>query len=215
MARGPSERSPGEVPWIAVEQLDEAEVGDALANRPLELIDGDADVLERGDELGALDIAGAERPILCRHDDAGVHEAADPFRGRRGVASERFEAQSHGAMLARSELPMPREAVVWWVLAALRDDAPRGRPSFSNGPCVLPFPVREALEVHVTTGTIKKVVADRGFGFIAAEDSKEYFFHRGGLDSSLDFDRLVGGERVEFEIEASPKGPRASQVRAA
>ena len=70
-------------------------------------------------------------------------------------------------------------------------------------------------EVHVTTGTIKKVVADRGFGFIAAEDAKEYFFHRGGLDSSLDFDRLVGGEKVEFEIEQSPKGLRASRVHAA
>lgn len=65
----------------------------------------------------------------------------------------------------------------------------------------------------MTTGTIKKVIADRGFGFIAAEDTKEYFFHRGALDSSTDFDRLVGGERVEFEIEANPKGPRATQVR--
>ena len=61
----------------------------------------------------------------------------------------------------------------------------------------------------MTTGTIKKVVADRGFGFIVAEDAKEYFFHRGGLDTSLDFDRLTGGERVTFEIEQSPKGPRA------
>jgi len=67
----------------------------------------------------------------------------------------------------------------------------------------------------VATGTIKKVVADRGFGFIAAEDKKEYFFHRGGLDSSLDFDRLVGGEKVEFEVTQSPKGPRAEHVRAA
>ena len=67
----------------------------------------------------------------------------------------------------------------------------------------------------MTTGTIKKVVADRGFGFIAAEDGKEYFFHRGGLDSSIDFDRLVGGERVDFEIEESPKGLRASSVHAA
>ena len=61
----------------------------------------------------------------------------------------------------------------------------------------------------MTTGTIKKVIADRGFGFIVAEDAKEYFFHRGGLEATLDFDRLVGGERVEFEIEQSPKGPRA------
>lgn len=71
------------------------------------------------------------------------------------------------------------------------------------------------MEVIVTTGTIKKVIADRGFGFIAAEDGKEYFFHRNGLQSSLDFDRLIGGERVSFEIEASPKGPRANDVRAA
>ncbi len=77
------------------------------------------------------------------------------------------------------------------------------------------IPVREALEVFMTTGTIKKVISDRGFGFIAAEDAKEYFFHRGGLDSSIDFDRLVGGERVQFEIEQSPKGPRATQVRSA
>jgi CspA family cold shock protein len=76
------------------------------------------------------------------------------------------------------------------------------------------IPVREVGGL-MTTGTIKKVVSDRGFGFIAAEDAKEYFFHRGGLDSSLDFDRLVGGERVQFEIETSPKGPRATQVRSA
>ena len=67
----------------------------------------------------------------------------------------------------------------------------------------------------MATGTIKKVVADRGFGFITADDAKDYFFHRNALDSSLDFDRLNGGEKVEFEIEQSPKGPRASQVHAA
>ena len=64
----------------------------------------------------------------------------------------------------------------------------------------------------MTTGTIKKVVSDRGFGFITASDQKDYFFHRDALDSSLDFDRLVGGEKVEFEIEQSPKGPRANRV---
>lgn len=67
----------------------------------------------------------------------------------------------------------------------------------------------------MATGIIKKVVADRGFGFITADDEKEYFFHRSSMDPSLDFDRLAGGERVEFEIESSPKGPRAAQVRAA
>ncbi len=61
------------------------------------------------------------------------------------------------------------------------------------------------------TGTIKKLVADRGFGFIAAEDGKEFFFHRSGTEG--DFDSLRGGEKVTFEIEASPKGPRARSVR--
>jgi CspA family cold shock protein len=63
----------------------------------------------------------------------------------------------------------------------------------------------------VQTGTIKKLVSERGFGFIAADDGKEYFFHRSGMES--DFDSLSGGEQVNFEIEASPKGPRAGRVR--
>lgn len=66
----------------------------------------------------------------------------------------------------------------------------------------------------MTTGRIKKLVSERGFGFIAADDEKEYFFHRSAVDPSLDFDRLIGGERVEFEVEQSPKGPRAARVHA-
>ncbi|HEU5325207.1 MAG TPA: cold shock domain-containing protein [Candidatus Limnocylindria bacterium] len=67
----------------------------------------------------------------------------------------------------------------------------------------------------MTTGTVKRVISERGFGFIAAPDGKEYFFHKDGLTSSLDFDRLVGGESVTFEVEAGPKGPRAVQVQGA
>lgn len=67
----------------------------------------------------------------------------------------------------------------------------------------------------MSNGTIKKVAHDRGFGFIAADDGQEYFFHRSGLESSLDFDRLTGGEAVTFQVEASPKGPRAGRVAAA
>jgi CspA family cold shock protein len=67
----------------------------------------------------------------------------------------------------------------------------------------------------MATGTIKKVVADRGFGFITGEDGKDYFFHRDGLQAPLDFARLGGGESVNFEIEAGPKGPRAVRVSAA
>ncbi|HYL40374.1 MAG TPA: cold shock domain-containing protein [Candidatus Binatus sp.] len=67
----------------------------------------------------------------------------------------------------------------------------------------------------MATGIVKKVVSDRGFGFITADDGKEYFFHRSGLEPSLEFERLSGGEKVEFELESGPKGPRAAKVRAA
>ncbi len=65
------------------------------------------------------------------------------------------------------------------------------------------------------TGNVKKIVPERGFGFISADDGNEYFFHRSGLDSSLEFERLTSGERVSFDVERSDKGPRARQVRAA
>ena len=66
----------------------------------------------------------------------------------------------------------------------------------------------------MATGTVKKVIPDRGFGFITGEDGKDYFFHRDGLAPSLDFDRLAGGERVEFDLQSNPRGPRAVNVRA-
>lgn len=65
----------------------------------------------------------------------------------------------------------------------------------------------------MTSGTVKRVISERGFGFIADAEGKEYFFHKDGLSSSLDFDRLVGGETVEFVVESGPKGARAVQVR--
>ena len=73
----------------------------------------------------------------------------------------------------------------------------------------------ENRELEMPTGTIKKLVSDRGFGFIAAEDGREYFFHRTGLDPSVNFDSLAGGERVNFEIEPSQKGPRANRIKLA
>lgn len=66
----------------------------------------------------------------------------------------------------------------------------------------------------MANGTIKKLISDRGFGFITADDGKDYFFHRDGLSATLDFDRLTGGEKVSFDVESSPRGPRATNVRA-
>jgi CspA family cold shock protein len=67
----------------------------------------------------------------------------------------------------------------------------------------------------MTAGTVKKLVSERGFGFITAEDGKEYFFHRSALGASLEFDKLTDGQKVQFEIEQDPKGARARNVEAA
>lgn len=61
-------------------------------------------------------------------------------------------------------------------------------------------------------GTIKRVVRDRGFGFIRSADGQEIFFHRSSLQS-LNFDALKEGENVEFDMERGEKGPRATAVR--
>ena len=62
------------------------------------------------------------------------------------------------------------------------------------------------------TGKIKKVVRERGFGFISDTDGREIFFHQSGL-VDVQFDALKEEQGVEFEIENSPKGPRAVSVR--
>ncbi len=63
-------------------------------------------------------------------------------------------------------------------------------------------------------GTIKRVIRDRGFGFIKSTEGQEVFFHRSGLQD-LNFDGLKEGENVEFEMEKGEKGPRAINVRPA
>ena len=62
------------------------------------------------------------------------------------------------------------------------------------------------------TGTIKKIIPDRGFGFILGGDGKEVFFHRSGLQG-LEFESLSEGQAVEFDLEEAARGPRASNVR--
>jgi CspA family cold shock protein len=62
------------------------------------------------------------------------------------------------------------------------------------------------------TGKIKKLVRERGFGFISDTDGREVFFHQSGL-AEAKFDALNEEQEVEFEVENSPKGPRAISIR--
>jgi CspA family cold shock protein len=62
-------------------------------------------------------------------------------------------------------------------------------------------------------GRIKKLVRDRGFGFVRGDDGKEVFFHRSGLGAT-DYDALSEGDVVEYVVQEGPRGARAENVRA-
>jgi CspA family cold shock protein len=64
----------------------------------------------------------------------------------------------------------------------------------------------------MATGTIKRLVRDRGFGFILGSDGTELFFHRSALQGE-GFETLTEGQAVEFDVEKGDKGPRATNVR--
>jgi CspA family cold shock protein len=60
------------------------------------------------------------------------------------------------------------------------------------------------------TGTVKRIVFDKGFGFVADGSGREYFFHQ---SSCTGFQQLREGQTVTFEPGQGPKGPRAENVR--
>lgn len=64
----------------------------------------------------------------------------------------------------------------------------------------------------MATGTIKRLVRERGFGFILGQDGTEVFFHRSALQGE-GFDSLTEGQRVEFDVVRGDKGPRAANMR--
>lgn len=63
-----------------------------------------------------------------------------------------------------------------------------------------------------TKGTIKRLVSDKGFGFVAAQDGTEYFFHQSAC-TGVRFNELREGQAVTFEAGQGPKGPRAERVQ--
>jgi CspA family cold shock protein len=65
--------------------------------------------------------------------------------------------------------------------------------------------------MSASNGTIKRLVTDKGFGFILADDRQEYFFHQSACQG-VRFDALREGDQVTFTKGQGPKGPRAENV---
>jgi CspA family cold shock protein len=63
-------------------------------------------------------------------------------------------------------------------------------------------------------GTVKRLVSDKGFGFVAAPDGTEYFFHQSAC-SGVSFESLRENQAVSFQAGQGPKGPRAESINPA
>ena len=58
-------------------------------------------------------------------------------------------------------------------------------------------------------GKVKFFNKSKGFGFITAEDEKDYFVHLTGLAPGVS---VADGDDVEFDVEEGERGPKATNV---
>lgn len=64
------------------------------------------------------------------------------------------------------------------------------------------------------TGTIKKLMGQKGFGFIVPDDgSEDVFFHRGSMAPRVQFEDLSEGDTVQFQVRRGDKGPVAFDLK--
>ena len=62
-------------------------------------------------------------------------------------------------------------------------------------------------------GKVKKIISDKGFGFIEGE-SGDIFFHHSAL-VGIAIEELREGQEVKYDVGRGPKGPRAENVEPA
>ena len=145
--------------------------------------------------------AGAQ----CTHKNTGLRYQVVAVEGDEVL----IEAQTDG----HEPLTVPgdlflKEFHIGERFSTARRRSGRGRGRRSGGPGGPPA----APTGPKSKGKIKKMVRDRGFGFIRGDDGKEVFFHRSGMNGS-DYDNISEGDTVEYVIQEGPRGARAEHVR--
>ncbi len=139
-----------------------------------------------GLRYSVVEVGGDE--VLLSPEQTGLQDLTVPLQLFRGefVSTDRFRGAGGGSR---------------------RRSGGRGRRRGAAGPAQMPTGPK-------CKGKIKKMVRDRGFGFIRGDDGKEVFFHRSGLNAA-DYDALSEGDNVEYVVQEGPRGARAENVRQA
>ena len=62
------------------------------------------------------------------------------------------------------------------------------------------------------SGTVKWFNGTKGFGFIARDGGPDVFVHFSAIQGD-GFKSLAEGDRIEFDVQPSDKGPKAANVK--
>lgn len=93
---------------------------------------------------------------------------------------------------------------------------PKRRPLISPLRDTADSPLVDPLDpaaAYTHEGTISRVIADKGFGFIYCPQTEtEYFFHVSELENCSSIDQVHRGQTVRFIAQTGAKGPRATAV---
>ena len=76
---------------------------------------------------------------------------------------------------------------------------------------LLKFQFRDKEVKEMAEGTVKWFNESKGFGFITGEDGSELFVHHTSIQGN-GFKTLAEGDKVSFDTEKGPKGPKAINV---
>jgi CspA family cold shock protein len=88
----------------------------------------------------------------------------------------------------------------WWLCSAFLSDR-----------AIKPTEAKIRIGFSMTQGIVKWFNDSKGFGFITAEDGRDLFVHHTDIQSD-GYRSLTEGARVQFEVVAGQKGPRAAKV---
>jgi CspA family cold shock protein len=71
--------------------------------------------------------------------------------------------------------------------------------------------IRMMEDAIMADGTVKWFNERKGYGFIEQDEGSDIFVHYSGIQGS-GFRTLKEGDKVTFDVEDGPKGPRAINV---